>query len=129
MAAIGSVVTAPRHRGRGLSRQLQQELLGRLADDGVPLAVLWSDRPQLYEKRGFRAAGIEYHVALESVAARSRRTRAHSCAPMRADDAHSVADLYAGHAYVTRRRRGEAPVLYAMPGTSGWVPSPRRAPA
>ena len=61
---IGSVVTRPEFRGQGLSTALQNALLTRLKGKNVPLAVLWTDQPEIYAGRGFAPAGWELHIDL-----------------------------------------------------------------
>lgn len=67
VACVGNFATAPSHRGRGLSGRLQTKILDDLRDDGVQWAALWTDRPSLYARRGFRAVGIELHAELAAV--------------------------------------------------------------
>jgi predicted N-acetyltransferase YhbS len=118
VAGVGSVVTRPEARGCGVSRRLQEAALVRLRRQDVPLAVLWTDRPEIYAGRGFRPAGVEYHVDL---------TRAELGAPppwlrvvpFTPDRAAVVAEIYADHPLRTLRRSGDAEQLYAMRGTRG----------
>lgn len=123
VAAIGSVVTAVSSRGRGLSRRLQAEILTRLGASGVPLAVLWSDRPELYRARGFAPAGVEFHVDLDGWRGPDAPpgTVVRPYAPR---DLAAVAGLHARHPYRTRREPGDDALLYGMPGTRGWVLEP-----
>ena len=62
VAGIGSVVTRPENRGQGLSTALQNALLERLRRKNIPLAVLWTDQPEIYAGRGFVQAGWELHI-------------------------------------------------------------------
>jgi GNAT superfamily N-acetyltransferase len=125
VAAIGSVVTRPEARGRGLSRDLQVALLARLQREGVPLAVLWSHRPEIYRARGFRAAGVEYHVELAGFQPLEGESASTGIRAFGQPDAATVAQLYRGHPYHTVRRRGEDARLYGMPGTRGYVQEDR----
>ncbi|MBK8166116.1 MAG: GNAT family N-acetyltransferase [bacterium] len=117
---VGSVVTRPDCRGAGLSGRLQEAALARLRQVGVPLAALWTDRPEIYAGRGFVPAGWEWHVALAGIdlpplpASASVRTYVPT-------DAEAVADLHALHPWRMLREPGDAAVLYAMPGTRGLV--------
>ena len=120
VAAIGSVVTTVSSQGRGLSRRLQEEILARLAERGVPLAVLWSDRPELYRARGFAPAGVEFHVELDGWRGPDAPPDA-VVRPYAQGDAAAVAALHACHPYRTRREPGDDALLYGMPGTRGWV--------
>jgi predicted N-acetyltransferase YhbS len=118
VAGIGSVVTCVEARGQGVSRRLQEAVGERLVRQEVPLAVLWTERPEYYAGRGFRAAGCEYHVDL----ANARFAPPPSwlrIVPYTADRADTVASIYADHPYRTLRGAGDAERLYGMPGTRG----------
>ena len=123
VAAIGSVVTAASSQGGGLSRRLQQDILARLGERGVPLAVLWSDRPELYSARGFAPAGVEFHVDLDGWRGPDAPPGA-VVRPYAPRDTAAVAVLHARHPYRTRRAPGDDALLYGMPGTRGWVLEP-----
>lgn len=120
VGAVGSVVTRPDCRGQGLSARLQAAALARLAERDVPLAALWTDRPEIYAGRGFVPAGWEWHAGLEGAALPSAPpgVRIRPFAPA---DAAAVAALYDGHRWRTRRLPGDAERLYGMPGTRGLV--------
>ena len=66
-ACVGCFSTDPAQRGRGLSGRLQEWILERLREEGVQWAALWTDRPELYRRRGFAPAGRERHLDLSSV--------------------------------------------------------------
>jgi GNAT superfamily N-acetyltransferase len=117
VAGLGSVVTHPDHRGQGLSRALQDEMVARLRRQKVPLAVLWTDKPEIYAGRGFTTAGWEHHVVLDG-ADLPPDTRARAYVD---SDADAVAALYAAHRWRTVRRPGDDARLYGMPGTRGLV--------
>ncbi|MFN2372010.1 MAG: GNAT family N-acetyltransferase [Candidatus Krumholzibacteriia bacterium] len=120
VAGVGSVVTRPEFRGRGLSTALQNALLERLRRQDVPLAVLWTDQPEIYAGRGFAAAGWEHHADLAGVAwppaPPGLTIRAYA-----GTDAPAVAALYARHRWRTVRQPGDDRRLYGMPGTRGLV--------
>lgn len=115
---IGSVATSPPWRGRGLSTRLQAVALGRLRDAGVPLAALWTDRPEIYAGRGFRPAGWEWHADLEAACLpplpAGVEVRGYEPA-----DAGVVSVLHEAHPWRTLREPGDAERLYGMPGTRG----------
>jgi GNAT superfamily N-acetyltransferase len=122
VAALGSVVTHPSARRRGLSARLQEDVLRRLRQGGIPLAVLWSDRPELYRGRGFRAAGVEHHVdLLKWRPADPRPPAGWRIRDYRPGDSQVVAMLYTDHEYHTVRGEAEHCRLYGMPGTRGLV--------
>jgi predicted N-acetyltransferase YhbS len=53
-AMAGLVATDPVHRGRGIATALLQAAVAGLTDDGASSVVLWTTRPALYERLGFR---------------------------------------------------------------------------
>ncbi len=120
VAGVGSVVTRPEFRGRGLSSALQDALLTALRRQDVPLAVLWTDQPEIYAGRGFTAAGWEHHVDLRPVRWPGD-TPAPSIRPYAPSDAGAVAALFARHRWRTVRHPGDDARLYGMPGTAGLV--------
>ncbi len=121
VAGIGSVVTRDDQRGQGLSRRLQDACLAELRHAGVPLAVLWSDRPEVYAGRGFVAAGWEYHADLRAAALDDFLPEGDAIRPFTAADTPAVATLYAQHPLRMRRHDADHAALYAMPGTHGLV--------
>jgi len=121
VAGLGSVVTRPDRRGQGLSRRLQESVLAQLAAAGVALAVLWTDQPAIYARRGFRPAGWEFHLDLGSLAAAERLPAGAGVRPFATADTPGVAALYDRHPLRTLRRAGDAARLYGMPGTRGLV--------
>ena len=121
VAGIGSVVTRPEFRGRGLSRSLQAELIRLLAGKNIPLGVLWSDRPEIYAGRGFLPAGWEIHVQLPAVAWAAELPAFLQGREFQAADTEAVAELYQLHPYHTRRLPSDSFKLYNMPGTKGLV--------
>jgi len=121
VAGIGSVVTRADRRGEGLSRRLQETVLGRLAGAGVALAVLWTDRPEIYAGRGFRPAGWEFHVDLTGARLDDLQPAGAEIRPYHAADALAVGMLYGQHPLRTLREPGDDARLYGMPGTQGLV--------
>lgn len=118
IAGIGSVVTHPDHRGRGLSRQLQIALLERLRHAGAALAVLWTDQPEIYARRGFVPAGWEFHVDLTGLEVPSSWPPGAEVRSLGGDAADDLGALYEQHAWRTVRGPGDHRALYGMPGTS-----------
>ncbi|MBD3221522.1 GNAT family N-acetyltransferase [bacterium] len=119
VAGLGSVVTHPDHRGQGLSSRLQRAMVERLAAAGTPLAVLWTDQPEIYAGRGFQAAGWEFHLDLGPLASHGSWPPDAGYRPV--DGAAAAADLaalYDRHPLRTRRLAGDHAALYGMPGTT-----------
>jgi len=121
VAGVGSVVTRPEFRGRGFSRALQNELIHRLGVANVPLAVLWTDRPEIYRGRGFASAGWEFHVDMEPMRVGGAFPERFTFRTFGAADVSTIADLYDRHPFRTLRNPGDAELLYTMPGTRGLV--------
>lgn len=120
VAGIGSVVTSGEYRGRGVSAALQNALLDKLRAEGVALAVLWTDQPEIYAGRGFVPAGWEFHLDFQDMdlpaAGAGSRIR-----ELVAEDVERVQSLYERHPCRTLRAPGDASALYLMPGTTGLV--------
>ncbi len=64
VAAIGSVVTDPQHRNKGLSHSILQNCLVSAKTTGCEFAILWTDLFDFYRKIGFEAAGTEIRIDL-----------------------------------------------------------------
>ena len=106
VAGVGSVVTHPEYRGRGVSTALQNALLTRLRGKNVPLAVLWTDRPEIYAGRGFAPAGWERHVDLAEADLPTELPAGFVARPFAPGDADAVAALYDRHSLRTIRAPG-----------------------
>ncbi|MEZ4388776.1 MAG: GNAT family N-acetyltransferase [Candidatus Krumholzibacteriia bacterium] len=117
VAGIGSVVTRPDRRGQGLSSQLQRAVLERLAERGAALAVLWTDRPEIYAGRGFGPAGWEYHLDLGGLRVAESWPADADVVALGGGDAERLAGLYAQHPLRTLRQPEDHASLYGMPGT------------
>jgi GNAT superfamily N-acetyltransferase len=120
-AGIGSVVTEPAFRGQGLSSALQIEMLSRLRRKNVPLAVLWTDKPEIYAGRGFTSAGYEFHVDFKGAAISSELPDGFSIGQLQSSHIDGVEQLFLQHAYHGIRLPGDSRQLYLMPGTQGHV--------
>jgi GNAT superfamily N-acetyltransferase len=64
VAGIGSVVTDPAHRGRGLSSSVLESSLDIAKKAACDVAVLWSDLHDFYRKIGFELAGTEVSLKI-----------------------------------------------------------------
>lgn len=121
IGAVGSVVTRPDCRGQGLSARLQSAALAMLRQQMVPLAALWTDRPEIYAGRGFVPAGWEWHAGLDSATLPAAAPAGVTLRDWRPDDLSATQHLYDQHRWRTLRREGDASRLYGMPGTRGLV--------
>ena len=57
MAGVASVAVAPEDRGRGTGRALMTALLGRIAERGYPVSVLYPATSSIYRSLGWETAG------------------------------------------------------------------------
>lgn len=64
-AGIGSVVTAPNERGRGLSTKIIESCLEGAAAADCDFAILWTDLFDFYRRMDFELAGSEVCVVLK----------------------------------------------------------------
>ncbi len=64
VAVLGCFATDPQWRGRGLSRALQSHMVETLGEEGFEVALLWTDQPGVYRRRGFAACGREIHLQI-----------------------------------------------------------------
>ena len=55
IAALQSGAVRPEHRGKGLYRDLMQKAFAWIDDEGFELAILYTDKPAMYEPYGFKA--------------------------------------------------------------------------
>lgn len=121
VAGIGSVVTKPEFRGQGISSALQIEMLAKLERKNVPLAVLWTDKPEIYAGRGFTSAGYEYHVDFTDATLSDSLSSGFQIASFNSGDCTQVENLYQEHPFHSIRKPGDSQILYQMPGTRGFV--------
>lgn len=121
VAGIGGVLTIPEFQGRGFSRSLQEALRKRLEAANVPLAVLWTDRPDIYRNQGFSPAGWEFHADLADLRPHGRKLPGYDIQPYRPEYEPAISLIYTYHYSWTLRHPGDAQRLYGMPGTRGLV--------
>jgi predicted acetyltransferase len=57
MAGVAGVAVAPEDRGRGTGRALMTALLGRIAERGYPVSVLYPATSSIYRSLGWETAG------------------------------------------------------------------------
>ena len=121
LAGIGSVVTKPDFQGQGLSSALQNAMLTKLKGKNVPLAVLWTDQPEIYAGRGFAPAGWELHIDISDAKLAEAFPPGFGVREFQPGDTDAVQALYDCHQLRTLRLPGDARQLYNMPGTQGLV--------
>lgn len=141
-AMAGLVATHPAHRGQGVATALLEGAVAGLAEDGASAVVLWTTRPSLYERVGFRredpgvlgavpgGAGDRDLPAAEPVAPSpleairresaalwiERTAEAWDCVPPPAGE---VVTYRTERAYALAGRAGGASYLYELAGDEG----------
>lgn len=65
VAAIGSVVTDPKHRNQGYSRTLIESHVKAASEQGCDFAILWTNLYDFYRKLDFELAGSEWSFTLD----------------------------------------------------------------
>jgi GNAT superfamily N-acetyltransferase len=119
---IGSVVTDPAQRRRGLGAKLLARAQSALAQQGCLIGLLWADEPEFYRRRGWREAGCEVDFVIDP-AERARLPEAagatlRSAAP---DDHGTLHRLYAMHGSRVDRTPGETRALLSARGVETLV--------
>ena len=121
IAGIGSVVTHPDFRGKGISTALQNEMLAKLMGKNIPLGVLWTDQPEIYSGRGFESAGWELHASVSELAISKPLNPLFRIRPYSPVDTPAIQMLFDAHPWRTVREPDDANKYYGMPGTTGFV--------
>jgi GNAT superfamily N-acetyltransferase len=112
---IGSVATAPEHRGRGLASTVLVEAEAELRAHGCVLAMLWADSPAYYEGRGYQTVGAERDFLL-SPELRAHLPAANSVRVAQKADLAAMHALYIRHVQRVERSEEESAELYQTPG-------------
>lgn len=85
IGAIGSVVTDPAHRNRGLSTRILEDCVALATQQQCDLAILWTDQYDFYRRLGFELAGSEVALVLQE------GFQAQAPAPLRFSNENNVA--------------------------------------
>ncbi len=116
---IGSVATAPDHRGRGAAAAAVRACEEALADEaGAVLAMLWSSEAAFYEKQGYFPAGTEIRVTLPADLDPEARLDAE---PLAERDLEAVREIHAREESLTHREAEDERRLFAIYGTRAFV--------
>ena len=67
IAVVGCVVTDAEYRGQGLASRAVTELLAEATSGGAAIAVLFGSEASLYSRLGFRYAGVQERVGLDTL--------------------------------------------------------------
>ncbi len=111
---IGTVVTHPEFRGRGLAGRVLARAEEWLAQRGALVAILWGDDQGFYARRGYQPFGAEVDFALapELVAQLPEPTGVRE---YDVEDASAIHDLYAAHPERVAREPEETLALLGAP--------------
>jgi len=113
---IGNVLTAPDFRRRGLAGACIAAAVDELCEAGAALALLWSDRQDLYARHGFLPAGREQMWNLRGARAPTPSEEIR-VGPVLRGDLPSMEALYAAKPVRVEREAGSLGLLCAAPET------------
>lgn len=111
---IGSVVTDPEFRRRGLMAQLLSDAEQRLRSQGCSIALLWADDPAVYSSQGFVPFGHEVDYLVDARLC-ALLPQLGQIRPAVAEDAHAIHELYGEHGLRVERSLDETRALLACP--------------
>ena len=111
---IGSVVTRPDARGRGLATKLLEHAEERLQAAGCEHALLWADDPTFYSRRGYALDGFEVDFLVDRTLG-ELPTEGFKVRPMRAGDEAPLHELYSMHEARVDRSPKETARLLSCP--------------
>lgn len=116
VGAIGSVVTDPNHRNRGLSTQILNDCVAEAGRQQCDAAILWTSLHDFYRRLGFELAGSEISLVLDKPFA------APSATPLKFSDAAKVSPeliqkLYSAHTVGSVRTTEDIRKFLAIPKT------------
>jgi GNAT superfamily N-acetyltransferase len=114
LGMVGNVFSDPAWRGRGLASACVEAAVAELRGEGACLALLWSDRRELYARLGFQPAGRE---RLWDLAGASERCAGVASAAARPCDLPALERLYAAKRVRAQRPPGALARLLAAPDT------------
>jgi predicted N-acetyltransferase YhbS len=116
-ALLGSVATAPEHRGHGLASRLLATALADCRSLGLDAVLLWAEHPTLYARAGFVAGAEEHGVTL----ARPAHADDASVRPLTIADHAAVHTLHEQKPWRITRTLGETSGLLTTPGMQTFV--------
>lgn len=111
---IGSVVTHPEYRGRGLAGRTLARAEAELARRGCLIAILWGDDEGFYARRGYYPFGAELDFAL-APELEPRLPEPTGVREVGSDDALAIHELYASHPERVGRTPDETRALLGAP--------------
>lgn len=136
-AGIGSVVTAPNERGRGLSTTIIESCLEGAASADCDFAILWTDLFDFYRRMNFELAGSEVSVLLEQTTflAAAQKTAGGFKSGLKFLDSNKIAPeallrLYQSHTVSSHRSQDDIRLGLSIPKArvaTAWDPQGRMA--
>ncbi len=95
IAGIGSVVTDPNHRQKGLSTKNIENCMSLAKEQDCDMVILWTDQFDFYRRFGFELAGIEQTYILENkIEIKNKKLKFLSDAKV---DPEAILKLYSQH--------------------------------
>ena len=95
IAGIGSVVTDPEHRQKGLSSKNIQNCVALAQQQDCDMVILWTDQFDFYRRFGFELAGMEQTYVLEKkLEVKNKKLKFLSDTKV---DAEAILKLYSQH--------------------------------
>lgn len=119
-ALVGSVATAPEHRGKGLGTVALERATQNAAAGGAALSLLWADDPAWYQERGWVPFGSENIYVIEEANAFLLPDPA-GIRPIEARDHAAIHALYQEHASRVDRSEAETKAMLSVPGMTAYV--------
>ncbi len=117
---IGSVVTDPEFRGKGLATKVLEAAEQQLANMGASIAILWADDPRFYFARGYRPIGSEDDFAITHELVKGL-PKARNARPVAERDAGAIHALYRQHPWRVERNPRETAALLDCPKMTSLV--------
>lgn len=124
IGAVGSVVTHPDHRNKGLSTQVLENCLAEASRQKCDLAILWTDKYDFYRRMGFELAGSEISFLInEGFTAPADGLRFSMDAKISPE---AILRLYSGHTVGSVRTLEDIRKFLSIPQTriyTAWEPN------
>lgn len=112
---IGSVSTAPEHRGQGFATRVLEAAEDELRGEGCLFSMLWADEAAFYEKRGYQQIGTEVDFVIGNKCMK-KFPSSDEVRPLDEKDLMAIHGLYARHPERVHRSAQETEALMRLPG-------------
>lgn len=115
VAGIGSVVTDPNHRNKGLSTKVLEACVQAAKEENCDLAILWTEIFGFYQKMGFELAGRENSFILNKDITPNNLDL--KCVENNQVDPIALRKLYDSHTVATIRSAEDIKKFLQIPNT------------